>query len=128
MVTWLQLGFHEKPVALLNINGFYEHLLGFFDHCVTEVHGFALSLDYGLALSLAAQNDNTLAHTGARRANAGCRALCGLPVVTCSSADLPQPRFWTRSKRSSVSALVHDLTIRMTAMPCCSCVSLPGSI
>lgn len=36
MVTWLQLGFHEKPVALLNINGFYEHLLGFFDHCVTE--------------------------------------------------------------------------------------------
>lgn len=37
MVTWLQLGFHQKPVALLNINGFYVHLLGFFDHCVTEV-------------------------------------------------------------------------------------------
>jgi Possible lysine decarboxylase len=39
MVTWLQLGFHQKPVALLNISGFYEHLLGFFDHCVTEVSG-----------------------------------------------------------------------------------------
>jgi predicted Rossmann-fold nucleotide-binding protein len=37
MVTWLQLGFHQKPVALLNIDSFYQHLLGFFDHCVTEV-------------------------------------------------------------------------------------------
>ena len=37
MVTWLQLGFHQKPVALLNIDAFYQHLLGFFDHCVTEV-------------------------------------------------------------------------------------------
>lgn len=37
MVTWLQLGFHQKPVALLNIDAFYQHLLGFFDHCVSEV-------------------------------------------------------------------------------------------
>ncbi len=37
MVTWLQLGFHGKPVALLNISGYYDHLLSFFDHCVKEV-------------------------------------------------------------------------------------------
>lgn len=28
LIIWLHLGFHQKPVALLNINGFYEHLLG----------------------------------------------------------------------------------------------------
>ncbi len=27
MLTWAQLGLHKKPVALLNINGFYDELL-----------------------------------------------------------------------------------------------------
>lgn len=27
--TWLQLGFHRKPVALLNVGGFYDALIGF---------------------------------------------------------------------------------------------------
>ncbi len=30
--TWLQLGYHEKPVGLLNVQGFYDGLLGFLDH------------------------------------------------------------------------------------------------
>lgn len=29
--TWLQLGYHEKPVALLNVLGFYDQLLAFLD-------------------------------------------------------------------------------------------------
>lgn len=29
MLTWGQLGLHKKPVALLNINGFYDELLAF---------------------------------------------------------------------------------------------------
>ncbi len=29
--TWLQLGYHEKPVAMLNALGFYDPLLGFLD-------------------------------------------------------------------------------------------------
>ncbi len=29
--TWLQLGYHEKPVAMLNVLGFYDQLLGFLD-------------------------------------------------------------------------------------------------
>ena len=37
MVTWQQLGFHRKPVGLLNIEGFYDPLLQFFDGCVSSV-------------------------------------------------------------------------------------------
>ena len=29
IVTWAQLGFHSKPCALLNVNGFYDPLLHF---------------------------------------------------------------------------------------------------
>ena len=28
-VSWAQLGYHEKPVGLLNANGFYDHLVAF---------------------------------------------------------------------------------------------------
>lgn len=34
--TWLQLGYHQKPVALLNICGFYDPLLAMLDHAVSE--------------------------------------------------------------------------------------------
>jgi uncharacterized protein (TIGR00730 family) len=36
VVTWAQLGFHQKPCALLNINGFFDPLLALFDHAVRE--------------------------------------------------------------------------------------------
>ena len=29
-VTWRQLGYHDKPIALLNIGGFYDGIDGFF--------------------------------------------------------------------------------------------------
>ena len=34
--TWLQLGYHHKPIALLNTAGFYDPLLHFFDQSVHE--------------------------------------------------------------------------------------------
>lgn len=34
--TWSQLGFHHKPLALVNVNGYYEHLLGFMDRAVAD--------------------------------------------------------------------------------------------
>ncbi len=34
--TWTQLGNHAKPCAVLNIEGFYDKLLGFLDHVVDE--------------------------------------------------------------------------------------------
>ncbi len=36
ILTWRQLGFHGKPVAILNINGYYDHLLKFLDHAVEK--------------------------------------------------------------------------------------------
>lgn len=35
-LTWAQLGFHFKPCGLLNINGYYDHLLKFLGHSVNE--------------------------------------------------------------------------------------------
>ena len=34
--TWNALGYHAKPFALLNVNGFWDGMIGFLDH-VTEV-------------------------------------------------------------------------------------------
>lgn len=34
--TWAQLGFHAKPVALLNVEGFNAPLAGFLDHATAE--------------------------------------------------------------------------------------------
>ncbi|MCU1719160.1 TIGR00730 family Rossman fold protein [Pseudomonas sp. 5P_3.1_Bac2] len=34
--TWAQLGHHQKPCALLNINGYYDHLIEFLDHVAGE--------------------------------------------------------------------------------------------
>jgi len=27
IITWAQLGLHQKPIGLLNVNGFYDHLI-----------------------------------------------------------------------------------------------------
>ena len=31
-ISWAQLGYHQKPVGLLNSNGFYDHLVTFYHH------------------------------------------------------------------------------------------------
>jgi len=36
MLTWAQLGIHRKPVALLNIDGFYNAFIDFLDGTVRE--------------------------------------------------------------------------------------------
>lgn len=36
ILTWAQLGFHEKPCAILNVAGYYDGLLALCDHAVTE--------------------------------------------------------------------------------------------
>ena len=36
MLTWAQLGIHDKPVGLINAAGYYDPLLALFDHAVTE--------------------------------------------------------------------------------------------
>ncbi len=36
VLTWSQLGFHDKPIGLLNVDGFYDGLIAFLQHVVTE--------------------------------------------------------------------------------------------
>ncbi len=36
MLTWSQLALHQKPVGILNTNGYYDLLRQFFDHMVGE--------------------------------------------------------------------------------------------
>lgn len=36
IITWAQLGIHHKPCGLLNVAGYYDALLGLFNHAVTE--------------------------------------------------------------------------------------------
>ena len=37
MLTWAQLGLHRKPVALLNVDGFYDALLALVDTMVERI-------------------------------------------------------------------------------------------
>lgn len=48
ILTWGQLGFHVKPMGLLNVNGFYDPLLALFDHAVGE--GFLRPQNRAMAL------------------------------------------------------------------------------
>ena len=34
--TWRQLGYHDKPVGILNAHGYYDGLLSFLQHCVSQ--------------------------------------------------------------------------------------------
>jgi len=36
ILSWIQLAIIEKPCAFFNIAGYYDHLLTFLDHCVSE--------------------------------------------------------------------------------------------
>ncbi|KAJ0466651.1 putative LOG family protein [Helianthus annuus] len=36
VITWAQLGIHQKPVGLLNVDGYYNSLLSFIDNAVNE--------------------------------------------------------------------------------------------
>ncbi len=46
VVTWAQLGIHRKPIGLLNVAGYYDHLVRFLDHAVGE--GFVSAENRGL--------------------------------------------------------------------------------
>ena len=49
IVTWAQLGLHEKPCGLLNIQGYYDPLLRFVERMADE--GFIREKHKGLVLS-----------------------------------------------------------------------------
>jgi hypothetical protein len=49
VLTWAQLGFHTKPVGLLNVAGFFNPLLALFDQAVEE--GFLRAQNRAMALT-----------------------------------------------------------------------------
>ncbi len=49
ILTWGQLGFHVKPMGLLNVNGFYDPLLAMFDRAVAD--GFLREQNRAMALA-----------------------------------------------------------------------------
>lgn len=49
IVTWSQIGLHNKPTGLLNVAGYYDSLLQFLDHAVEEL--FLRQQDRELILS-----------------------------------------------------------------------------
>lgn len=48
IITWLQLGLHQKPIGLLNINGFYNDLIKMLETMVRK--GFLSMANYELLL------------------------------------------------------------------------------
>lgn len=55
VLTWAQLGMHRKPCGLLNVGGFYDHLLAHFDRLVTE--GFLNPLNRSLVIEAKTPDD-----------------------------------------------------------------------
>lgn len=49
IVTWAQLGLHDKPCGLLNFAGYYDHLLALCDHALRQ--GFLRPVHRGLVLA-----------------------------------------------------------------------------
>ena len=49
ILTWRQLGIHAKPIAILNINGYFDHLLSFLDHATAQ--GFIKQSDRNILFS-----------------------------------------------------------------------------
>lgn len=48
ILTWAQLGLHQKPIGILNVDGYYDSLLHFLDRCVES--GFLKSANRELFL------------------------------------------------------------------------------
>ena len=36
VLSWAQLGIHNKPCGLLNVGGYFQHLVGFLDYAVEQ--------------------------------------------------------------------------------------------
>ena len=56
--TWAQLGMHTKPIVLYQVAGFYDHLIEFVDHAVTQ--GF-ISAEHRRILKVADGAESVLA-------------------------------------------------------------------
>ena len=67
VLTWAQLGLHRKPCGLLNVLGYFDGLLSFLDHSVTE--GF-LRREYGSMIAVSASPSALIDRLGSHQAPA----------------------------------------------------------
>ena len=51
VITWSQLGIHQKPCGLLNVAGYFDHLIAMFDYAVAQ--GFVSDQSRGIVLQAA---------------------------------------------------------------------------
>lgn len=49
ILTWTQLRYHRKPIGLVNVKGYFDHLLAFADHAVAQ--GFLTAENRGLLVA-----------------------------------------------------------------------------
>lgn len=61
VLTWRQLGLHEKPVVLVNTNGYWDPLIALIQHVVNSGFADASLLDY---FTVAVDGDAALAALG----------------------------------------------------------------
>jgi len=67
MITWLQLRLQSKPVGLLNVEGFFDPLVGFLRHAVDERF---IRDEHAALWSIAADVPTLIAHLSERAARA----------------------------------------------------------
>jgi len=48
-ITWTQLGYHQKPVGLLDVDGYFDHLVAFLDHATAS--GFVRTMHREILVS-----------------------------------------------------------------------------
>ncbi|OVA12330.1 Cytokinin riboside 5'-monophosphate phosphoribohydrolase LOG [Macleaya cordata] len=83
VITWAQLGIHNKPVGLLNVDGYYNYLLTFIDKAVDD--GFINPSQRHIIVSAPTANElvqelQYMTHDG----------LCLVFIITFSSSTLIQ--------------------------------------
>lgn len=60
-MTWRQLGLHDKPIFILNTNGYWDALLALFDQIIDQGFADASLRDYATVVSDVAALENALA-------------------------------------------------------------------
>jgi uncharacterized protein (TIGR00730 family) len=68
VLTWAQLGLHQKPCGLLNVESYFDRLLSFIAHAIDE--GF-LKREYGAMVPVSSSPDALLDMLAVHRAPSG---------------------------------------------------------
>ena len=112
VLTWQQLGFHGKPIGLLNTAGFFDPLVEFFKHCVSEVREGRLG---GGAVGARVGREG---RSWLQRDESGEGVMGGVAAV---HSDVPPPFDESLGVRHSKQS------VRQTPLPPCRALSKPST-